>query len=164
MCSKKKRYLLLIGLLVLAISLFTACAEVEMPDYDAVQKHFEQNKANIYLITDYLVSSGYENVYIDTIDGYMLADLNRILIGDDDVLFAVRQILTSADYLHIHKQGNTVSLLLWRNDKDVGCGIAYSINNITEPDIEFMTQMDPLTADGWYYYVSDYNKWRTLFS
>ena len=44
--------------------------------------------------------------------------------------------------------------------QDIGCGIACSINALEMPEIEYMTELVPLSTEGWYYYVDDYNKWR----
>ena len=135
--------------------LMVSCIKSEPPDYNTVQKYFDDNESNIRIITEYLALSNYENVYIDAPNGYMLADLKQIQIADNDVMFALKQILTTTGCKHIHKRGNTISLLLWNNNQDVGCGIAYSIDKTTEPIIEFVTQIDSLSSDGWYYYVSE---------
>ena len=43
-------------------------------------------------------------------------------------------------------------------------GIAYSINKTDKPVIEFLTELEQLSENGWYYYKADYNEWRTTNS
>ena len=159
-----KNIIALVCIIILVIFLLTACTGVQAPSREDVQEHFDNNKSNIQIVTDFLTTSGYENVYIDTTDGYMLADLRQIRIGDDAVVHAIKQLLSHNAYLSITKTGNTIYLLQWKSSKDVGCGVAFSVDNESMPEIEFATQLDALADGGWYYYVSDYNKWRTLHS
>ncbi len=41
-------------------------------------------------------------------------------------------------------------------------GIVYSIDGHTpdEESITYLTLLEPLPEDGWYYFEADYNKWR----
>lgn len=43
---------------------------------------------------------------------------------------------------------------------DIDCGIAVSKDEGGTPKTEFMTKLSPISDDGWYYYISDYEDWR----
>ena len=147
---------------LLVVLFLSACANYNTPpDLDYVQKHFKSNLADISTIVGYMIDSEYENIYITDTTGTMLADLNRVEIDDPDVTDAVNRILKT--YVMIDKIGNTIYLLQWKGVRDIGCGIAYTIDGINKPQIQFATELIPLAEDGWFYYVSDYNKWRSMY-
>lgn len=92
----------------------------------------------------------------------MLADLEHIPIENRAVFAAVNTIIDKGLYRNINKNGDTISLLQWTGLRDIGCGIACTINGENTPEIEFVTQLVPMSDNGWYYYVSDYNVWRNM--
>ena len=61
----------------------------------------------------------------------------------------------------ILKSGNTVLIELWHPFmREKSSGLAYSINGIDIPVVEYAVEMVPLSIAGWYYYVDDFNTWR----
>lgn len=149
---------LIIGLLV---ALLAGCKDINSPpSIPSVQKRYQDYSKDIQIVVDFLSSSNFEDVYISDNGGTMLADLNEVPIEDPSVSKAIDSIIDDKAYQHINKNGNTISLLQWKGIRDIGCGIAYTINGIDAPEIEFATQIIPLSDDGWFYYVSDYNAWR----
>ena len=139
------------------LTLLTGCRALNTPPSVAdIQQSFENNHHYLFEVVDYLTTSGYENVYILNLDGTMQADLSRISVPDD-IEAQVLGLLKSGACTQICKIGETVSFLCWTGPQDIGCGIVYSADT---PYVQFMTQCVPLSIDGWYYYVSDYNTWR----
>lgn len=130
-----------------------------IPDETSVRQQLEENRSDIDIITDYLINSGYTNVYIQNASGMIVADLENVYIIDSAVFDAINRVLEN--YIMINKVGNTIYLLQWRSAQDIGCGVAYTINGIAKPNVEFATELLPISDDGWFYYVSDYNRWRT---
>lgn len=130
------------------------------PSIESVQKQYYEHSEDIQIIIDFLLSVNYEDIFIRENDGWMLADLNSVPIDEEKVCMAIDRLLTNRAFYHIVKNGNTIYLLQWKGIRDVGCGIAYSINGINNPEIEYVTQLVPLSNDGWFYYVSDYEEWR----
>ena len=39
-------------------------------------------------------------------------------------------------------------------------GIAYSINNESLPTVLYLTDVELLSENNWFYYEADYNEWR----
>lgn len=153
--------LFLLALMSLTVMALIRCSDNNIPPSVAmVQDCYREHAEDIQTIVDFLSSLEYEDIYITDNNGKMLADLTRIQIEDQSVSNAIDRILDSKAYQHINKNGNTISLLQWKGIRDIGCGIAYSVNGTNSPEIEFVTQLTPLSDDGWYYYVSDYNTWR----
>ena len=154
--KSKKPFLFLFLIIGLIVSLLVGCNDVNSPPgVTNVQKRYQEHSEDIQVIIDFLSSSDYEDVYITSSAGTMLADLNEVSIEDSSVSKAIDNIIDAKAYQHINKNGNTISLLQWKGIRDIGCGIAYTINGIDAPEIEYATQMIPLSDDGWYYYVSD---------
>lgn len=120
----------------------------------------EENRADLQTVVTFLAGSGHENVYIQAPDGTMQADLEEMEIDDPQVTAAVKRLLDDGAYLQISKNGDTIHLLQWRGLQDIGSGTAISVGN-APPDVEFVTELIPITDDGWYYYVSNYNSWRS---
>ena len=138
-----------------------ACSSNTPPKQEDVQRHLWDNWSEIQTIVDFMVDSGYEDVYIMDASGEVTADLEKITITDETVLDAISALISEGNYYSIAKSGNTIKLLQWRGIRDIGCGLAYSINGTDLPDVQFCTTLTPLIEPGWYYYVADYNKWRS---
>ena len=157
----KKTAFALVPIVSVFVILFVECLKFNSPpSITAVQQDFKNNYSAIRIIVEFITSEKYENVYILEANGVMRADFANVQIENNQVVDAIKQILENGNYKSICKRGNTIYLLQWKGVRDIGCGIAYSINGIDLPNIEYMTQCSPLDKDNWYYYVSDYNSWR----
>ena len=115
-----------------------------------------------------MVYTGYADIYIENTDGTMLVDASGTMqngliekqIDDDMVVAAVSQLLENREYVDINKIGNTIEFQQWSGLLDIGCGIAYTVNGTDAPEIQFATKLIPISEDGWFYYIYDYNEWR----
>lgn len=130
------------------------------PDINFTQNCFAENRSNIQLVVDYMLKQEYENVYVLDSHGKILADLEEKKIDDPVVCSAIHHLITSNIFVDINKFGNTIEFQLWQGTKDMGCGIAYSIDGVSAPDVQFMTECQPLSEEAWFYYIYDYNRWR----
>ena len=131
------------------------------PGVKSVKELYSENQEDLETVILYLMNLGYEDIYITSIDGTMLADLVRVPIDNSVVASAVNRLLENDKFRYISKHGNTIHLPHWYGLQDIGCGIAYTINGIDRPEVQFATELTPITEDGWYYYVDDYNSWRS---
>jgi len=110
----------------------------------------------------YLENSEYESVYIyETMEsGYMYVHSDRVKITDEAVVEAIDQLFRERGYSSIERTGNTICFVRWTRLMDFGSGIAYTISKEKEPELQFLTKIEPLSESGWYYYEEDYNEWR----
>lgn len=139
----------------------TGCGSNNPPKREAVESHFWDNWPEIQTIVDFMVDSGYEDVYIMDASGEITADLEKITLTDETVLEAISALISDGNYYSISKSGNTIHFVQWWGIKDINCGVAYSINHTDPPEVQFCTTLTPLIEPGWYYYVADYEKWRS---
>lgn len=143
-------------------SLVSGCKSLnEPPSADYAQSILRDHRSDINLVLEYLISSEYNSIVISNSTGEITADVEKIQITDTKVLSAIKRLLAKNVFYLIYKDGNTITFSCWRGTQDIGSGIAYSINGIDSPETQFMTQLTPLEDSGWYYYVEDYNLWRT---
>jgi len=147
--------------LVLICVYFKSCSSIP-PGMRSVERQLERNYDDIMIIVDYMIASKYESISIDDTDGWIWADFKDIKIKDEAVLKSVKNLIDENEYISIYKNNNTIEFAQWEPFViDKGCGIAYSIDNITVPDVQYAVKMLPLEKAGWYYYVDDYNEWRS---
>ena len=149
--------------LLLIVPLLSGCIFFNIPpSVENVQQQFNNNFDDIHTIVEYMIGTGYKDVYIDHTIGTatMQADFNRVKISDPNVVDAVERVFKT--YYHIFKSGNIITLLQWKGLRDIGCGIVYSIDG-TQPRIQYVTELVPLADNGWYYYVDDYEKWNRIY-
>lgn len=150
---------LVIIVLVFSIVLSSCKKMMSPPDVQTVEKKFFQCYDDIQVIVDYLAESQYGSIYICNDSGMMSVGTYKMEITDPSVLAALKR-LVDENYSVINKYGNTIHFQQWTRFTDAGCGIAYSINHKDAPEIEYLIELTPLSTEGWYYYVDDYNEWR----
>ena len=140
--------------------------ELTPPDKEKAEKYFQRDKKEIILITEYLNESDYPEIYINESDlekGTMFigtTDIRDVTIEDEKVKKAINWLFKRRGYKIIDKTDNTISFTRWTRLMDFGAGIAYSINEKDEPVLQYLTKLEALSEDGWYYYEEDYNEWR----
>ena len=148
--------------LVLIISVLLIICFSNPPNVSSIERCFESNYNDIQIVVKFMENSNYASISIKENDGTMRADLTTVTIEDKGVRDAVERLLGPyGDYHNIYKYRNTITISQWKGLTDIGCGIAYSINETDTPYVEFATVLKPLNRAGWYYYVDDYNAWRT---
>ncbi len=128
------------------------------PDINTAEEQFQKYYDSIEIVVSYLINSGNQDVYIKDNTGSIWADFQCVQ-ANETVNTAIQHLFKEG-YISINKSGNTIWFLQWKGTQDIGCGIAYSIDGETIPEIEFTTKLIPMSKDSWYYYVSDYNSWR----
>ena len=136
------------------------------PDKDDMQDIFDRHKEDIFVVSSYLKDSDFEYVVIDkksVEDGKMFtgAYTRYVDIADEKAVKSIRRLINSFDFVSIAKSGVTIYFEKW-NWSEEERGIAYNTIDTSrlETDIEFLIQQEPLSENGWFYIVSDYNEWR----
>ena len=157
---------IMISLAILAGLIWGAAEFFSPPNKSKAERTFEQDKTDILLITEYLINSDYAEIFINKAriaqqTGTMFTGIETrdVKIEDEAVVNAI-DWLGKRGYSIMDKTENTIYFQRWTRFKDFGSGIAYSINGKDEPELQFLTKLEPLSEDGWYYYEADYNEWR----
>ena len=155
---KQKLFITIISLLI--ISTFSGCSTV--PDREDVQQIYDQDQHYISVVVDYLSASEYKNITIRNASGYMVTKDGDVKIPDGDVLDAIHYLMSKQDYYYIGRYEHTIKFEVWYRDLgQIACGFTCSTNDNKKPYIQYATELTPMDEEGWFYFVDDYNTWRT---
>lgn len=163
-----KKLVIILLLLGIICGLLAGCEEIYTPpSAEELEQCLLENYADIQTVISFALRSEYETIYISDTTGLMCVDdYDRFIdvpIEDKTVFAAVKRLLgnNTYSYIAIDKDDNRVKLKQWSRVYDeASCGIVFSINGIDKPEVDYCTYMTPLSEDGWYYYLCEYNKWR----
>ena len=150
----------LISIVAIQLCLFCGCGR-NPPSLQSVEKMFNDNREHILTITDYLIASEYETIYIRNTSGTMFADFQYVNIDDARVTTAVECLIEQNEDIEIAKSNHTISILLWVHSQNISSSIARSIDGTRFPTLFTPTEWTPMAEPGWYYIIEDYNKWRS---
>ena len=121
---------------------------------EKMEKIFDEDRELLFIVTNYLISSDYEIAYIppDMKDGEIYISGDYAEIEDVEIIKAINK-LKERGYKGISIEDYTIHFQRWSN-LDKGRGIAYSIDG-SEPTLQFLTKLEPLSEPNWYYYEED---------
>ena len=133
------------------------------PSVEDVESFVTENWNDISVINDYLLELGDRDAYISDNDGSILIELHDGKIEDDAVMQSVQSLWKKGcDSIYKNRERNSISYSLWhRTMGGVECGFEYAIDHTLFPEVQYQTEMNPLSEEGWYYYLSEYEKWRS---
>lgn len=155
----KRSNLLVVYLLCLLI--FSGCAALNVPpSVNATEQRLHDNYSDIKVVVDFMLKSDNETIYIDASDR-MYADLEWTDINNQNIIEAIERLLRRNVYKSISKKGENIIFLQWVGVQDIGCGIVYSNAFVDDSVIPYLTELKPLSINGWYYFIDDYELWRT---
>ena len=166
-------------ILIVLLAMFagiTACSAIfiailnshnPMLTHDSAETFLQDNKEQLFIVRDFLESGEFkvsirrtdvdnEEMFAGLIDGERIF----IPIEDEIVLETIRQLFQNGCHA-IGSRENKIFFSLW-STRNHGRGIVYSIDGRTpdESDFSFLTRIEPLSEEGWFFYVEDYNVWR----
>lgn len=170
-------FVVIIALVVCGIIIFIWLRSLFGPysSQQKIEKEFYKNYETILEITSYIEKAKFANINIQGTD-YIYDDGNfgtwyvqsgnandtandgRKEIEDEKIVKDLSHLFKDKKYQVINKNGHTISFQLWSN-LDMGSGFAYSING-SEPELQFLTRLEKLNKDNWYYYEEDFNEWK----
>ena len=129
---------------------------------------FERDYCQLVKMVEFFGSlEDVEDVHIDSTDGTMLVHyiddriVKDVVISDEDVLSTVSALMKKG-YFNITKHGSTIYFDRWRNQFGCCKGFSFSVDGSGELDIQFLIGRMELDKADWYYYISDYEKWRVM--
>lgn len=88
---------------------------------------------------------------------------DKMQIPDEDIKDTI-SLLFRKGYDYIGKDGNTIYFVRWTHyvfGWDKGFALSIDGSGKIGLDIQFLTVQEELSEPDWYYYVSDYNEWRS---
>lgn len=151
--------LLVIGIYVVPVVLSLMSAKP--PDVRKIERVFSRNQEEFWIVTEFLERYDAQSIIIVEPDGTMQADFAEQRIEDQEVLRALECLFSLRKCMSIYKSYDTVQFRWWSHwIVDIGSYVAYSENQARGPNVQYATEIMPLKTDGWYYVISDYNKWR----
>lgn len=152
-----KRLFSIISIIFLIIVITGCSSSVVSQSY--VEKCFEKDKDYLFKVNEYLSGFGNEIIiYLSDMGISMKFDGEDFPIEETGI-FSELEKLSDLGYKNIEKAGNYISYLRW-SDLDSGRGIVYSVDG-NKPDLPFLTKIEPLGEENWYYYEEDYNEWES---
>ena len=159
-----KKLIVIFSLLALELLLLTFLVTYEKkpPSVEDVDSFVAENWSDISTVNDYLLDLGARDAYITRSNGSILIDLDRLKIEDDAVMKAVRSLWKNGcKGIDMHIERNAISYTIWtRLSSQAACGFEYAIDHSLIPEAQYQTELVPLSEDGWYYYLAEYEKWR----
>ena len=139
---------------------------------DRAQGLMQSNGDDFQIIADYLMSNDCDSIHIEAANETMLLmhhssdsiyatiEKEYVTITAEEVNRAIKTVMGKGCNT-IYKNGDTIEFLMWTKFTDFGAGIVYYTGATGTPDIQFLTKLEPLSYEGWYYYEEDYNEWRS---
>ena len=162
MCGYLRKSLISI-FLVMIICLSTSCTNHDVASNKSKTESFvDENSLSIQTVCKYLSSTQFNTVYIDKADGQMYADSETKKIEDSNIINSIN-ILWNAGCRHISlsRRYNVIVFRLGQElFSDFEFGLAYPINADSDIWVEFQTELTPIINTEYYFYESEYNKWR----
>ncbi len=151
---KKQRVILYTSLMITGFVLFAFVIGVsctgnrsdELPNVENAEKILENDGELLKIVVKYLENSE----EVEYIHKTALRD-DKEAIEDEKVIEAINELF-NRKYDAITKDENTICFQRWTRLKDFGAGVAYSINGVDEPKIDYVIKIEPLSKEQWYYY------------
>ena len=156
--------IIILAIIAILIIALLVCLRIVFPSalsQEATEKDFVKNQENIMVVTTYLINAKYDNVYIPNIedDGVVFANMDGHITIDDPIVINAIKVLLKRKGSVIGKDGNTIHFQRSTVFRDFGSGVVYSIDG-SEPTLQYLTKLEPLSEPNWYYYEEDVNEWR----
>lgn len=152
-------FIVLCLLRIIFIALFIGGKLWSTLDYEDAKKTFENQKEEMYVVSKYFSEPEYDRIYIPySMSGNeMSVDGGGIVsIKSDEVIRSI-YMLKKRGCQVVGKNNNSVYFQFWSN-LDSGRGIVFSIDG-TNPELDYLTNLQRINEDNWYYYEEDYNEW-----
>lgn len=167
-CTKIQRSLpkAILSALLCAAMLLTGCSfsvvASEPLSVEEIEDWFEDNQQEILTIVNYLTDKPADDIYIDGPNEEVFSDFDYVTINDPEVKVCVERLWEhGCRSVTKMTNRNAISFKIWsRFVGEAWGGIAFSLDGENLPEEQYCTQLQPLSEDGWFYYVAEYNLWR----
>jgi len=169
--------ILITALILLIVGGLSTFLNSRIPTLERMEEIFIDNKNEMQKVIDFLIETGFENITIrsdlngEINNSEMIVRKNigspnfsveRIRIEQIEIVSLINSLF-SQGYRAISKYSDKVIFLVW-STIDHGRGIVYSLTGETpqenENGLTFLTELEPLSTENWYFYVENFNEWR----
>ena len=156
-------------LIFVMVSLFCSCNEFsDPPTVDDIEGFFTENEGYIQTVADYLLHIEYDYAYLYREDGGSRFLSNREYHEIEDVKTreSIKELFNKGClFIGKEEELNSLHFRIWsKTNGNIDCGLSHDIKYEDEPKVQFQTELVPLNKDGWYYYLAEYEKWRSQHS
>ena len=135
---------------------------IQRPSISQLRRCLNSNQDEFELIVDYFRNSEFERiVFRSTGRVFIDFETDTLTITDENVERAIENTFRRG-YSLIDMNEYGVSFLRW-SVRNHGRGIVFSFTGETPTEsslLQFLTTIEPLSIDGWYFYIEDFNEWR----
>ena len=151
--------------IILAFCCFSGC-DTQPPTVNQVEHQYLEYESDFRTVQNYLTSLQADSVYITNTSGNVLIDLSDRRIDDPLVVNSLQQLWKAGcSSIYMNRLDNSISFVLWKTALigDAEAGVLYAIDSDGSklPATQYLTELQPLSKKSWYYYIADYEKWRS---
>ena len=149
----------------IVVCLFFIVRSCQPPGKGQAQEWMDDMQQDLNTVAQYLKEYPYPDILIDEeeqADGAMNLLLSQIVAIDNDEVVKAIDRLFAYGFTRISKdeEDNCIEFLKHTAFSDRSAGLAYSVDGENAPILQYLTKLEPLSQEGWYYYEADYNEWR----
>lgn len=129
------------------------------PVIEEAEKYFEKNRKDLEIVVKFLMQEE-NDVYIVRYSHRWENWENTELTND--VRNAIKRLRNGQNKICVTKNEDNIGITIWFPIvPEMSGGFVYSINGKEPPVVQYATTMKPLSEPGWYFYIEDFNTWRT---
>lgn len=158
-----KRFLVIFAFIALCVNLI-GC-NTERPTISYMSSSLSDNREHYEILVKYLKELESDYVFIRSDDGLVFYNSSDHEIESDIVRSSIHSLWESGcEFIckDATNGNNTIWFQIWHRTRGaLDCGLACTIDGTGNPSVEFQTELEEIDA-GWYYYFSDYEKYRTV--
>ena len=158
-----KKRIIYVSILLLAL-LLESCGRYgfDPPREEEIESFVTEHFDEISIINNYLLELGNIDVSISNGKGSVYIGREEKKIEDTTTKDIVRWLWRNGcKKIYKDCKNNAVVYKMWKRTYDeADCGFVYAIDSGKLPEAEFQTELIPLSEEGWYYYLAEYNEWR----
>ncbi len=165
--AKMRKLLWLLCLMMIVMT--GSCGVQEPPTAEDIDSFVIEHWEEINMVNKHLMAIESDFASIDDQNGPVVAlsgsyyyDREELMIADDALSEALHTLWRSG-VSEVYKdiKDNCIQYLLWNRERgQAWCGFVYAIDTKKPAKVPYQTEMKPLSEEGWYYYLCEYEEWR----
>jgi hypothetical protein len=125
-------------------------------------RRFERYNESFLIVKNYFEGLEYTNISITNEGRMYVSQYGKTISIKDEKAEEAIEFLRRKGYRFVGKRAGVIYFGKQVGIRDCSRGVAYSINGST-PDgdaIQFLTRIEPMEKEGWFFYEDDYDEWR----